>query len=721
MRDGKGRRAKTAALVLAAVALLVLAAVSAVATPSDGHELGAVGSAASGRQAGTIGFSPAGVVAGSGAFNLTMTLSSPQAAVPTWTVGWSGPTGTAALSVVSSSTASVVANVATGLVTTPGSAYITVSDGTNSWLGTNFVISTPTPTLTSIVPTSTPAGSAAFTLTATGASFVGGAHVRWNGSALASTVNSATSISASVPAANVASVGTASITVDNGSGAPPSNALTFTITTPTTPTLTGINPMTGANASQSVSFTLTGTNLLLAGSSSTVTLRAASSAVATATVSARTATAIQGTFNLASPTVPPGAYNVVLTGNGHVATLPGGFTVTGPKLTSITPNYGVNANAAQGFTLVGTGLNGLTTPSVALKSPTFTVTATGLTAAPSGLGMTGYFNLASPVAPAGVYDVVLTYSGVASVKLAGAYAVNNPVPAITSLSPTTVYAGSTQPDLVLTVNGTGFVPAPAVAGGVGSRIQIGSRVATDTVFISATQVRTTLLPADIAVVATVPVRVVNPKPAGTTGGGASPPVNLTVAADTASPVTTISGADDLWHSTEVTLTVSAADAQSGVQKTGYIIGSDAPAWLTGSTITVPADGSREGANVVTAWSVDWCGNVESPGPSVTVNMDTTGPKTTAKVPSSVKRGKKISFRYRANDLTPKCDFTLKIRYKSTNKSARTYKMGFKSSNADHRYKINPHLAKGRYIYLVYAHDQAGNPQSKLGQKTFRVK
>jgi hypothetical protein len=48
-------------------------------------------------------------------------------------------------------------------------------------------------------------------------------------------------------------------------------------------------------------------------------------------------------------------------------------------------------------------------------------------------------------------------------------------------------------------------------------------------------------------------------------------------------------------------------------------------------------------------------------------------------------------------------------------------MGLKGSNSDHSYKINPRLVKGTYTYSVYAKDQAGNAQSKLGQVTFKVK
>jgi hypothetical protein len=213
------------------------------------------------------------------------------------------------------------------------------------------------------------------------------------------------------------------------------------------------------------------------------------------------------------------------------------------------------------------------------------------------------------------------------------------------------------------------------------------------------------------------VRVTNAAP----GGGVSAPSSFTVATDSLAPVTTLTGADDQWHNTSVVLGVTASDTQSGVQTTQYTVGAGAPAAVTGGTITVPADSAHQGENAVRAWSADWCGNTESPGASATVRIDVVGPKTKASVPSAVERHATVGFGYKAGDVTPKCDFVLKIRYKSSGKSARTYRMGYKATGDDHTYRIDPNLATGKYIYFVYATDQAGNPQSKLGQQEFKVK
>src|SRR5579859_948185 len=76
-------------------------------------------------------------------------------------------------------------------------------------------------------------GSAGFTLTVNGCTFVSGATVKWNGTALATTFVSSIQLTAAVPASDVATAGTASVTVSNPGG-PASSPMFFEITTPTT-------------------------------------------------------------------------------------------------------------------------------------------------------------------------------------------------------------------------------------------------------------------------------------------------------------------------------------------------------------------------------------------------------------------------------------------------------------------------------------------------------
>lgn len=92
----------------------------------------------------------------------------------------------------------------------------------------NFTL-TNTPLLTSLSPSSLGAGHAAFTLTVTGSGFAAGDVVQWNGAARPTTFVSATTLTAMIPASDVATPGTASVTVA-APGPLLSNALVFTIT-----------------------------------------------------------------------------------------------------------------------------------------------------------------------------------------------------------------------------------------------------------------------------------------------------------------------------------------------------------------------------------------------------------------------------------------------------------------------------------------------------------
>lgn len=130
----------------------------------------------------------------------------------------------------------------------------------------NIEVTTATPVLTSISPNSKVAGAAAFTLTVTGQNFISGSSViKWNGVNLTTTYVSATQLTASVPAANVATAGTASITV--GTGAATSNPQSFYIDAPGIPSIaTSTNALTNfltvtGTASAPKSFTSSGTSL----------------------------------------------------------------------------------------------------------------------------------------------------------------------------------------------------------------------------------------------------------------------------------------------------------------------------------------------------------------------------------------------------------------------------------------------------------------------------
>lgn len=95
----------------------------------------------------------------------------------------------------------------------------------------------PVPAVTALSPGGAVAGGPAFTLTVSGNNFVAASVVRWNGANRSTTFVSSTQLSASIPASDIATVGSPQLTVANPSpGGGVSNARTFTIGTG--PTLT---------------------------------------------------------------------------------------------------------------------------------------------------------------------------------------------------------------------------------------------------------------------------------------------------------------------------------------------------------------------------------------------------------------------------------------------------------------------------------------------------
>jgi len=121
---------------------------------------------------------------------------------------------------------------------------------------------------------------------------------------------------------------------------------------------------------------------------------------------------------------------------------------------------------------------------------------------------------ASDLASGGVIKVTVVNPppGI-GVSAARTFTVENPLPAIASLSPARVMVGSAA--TTLEVSGSGFVPTAVVQWNGTTR---------STTFISATRLDATLLATDLATAGSYAVTVVNPAP----GGGASAALTFTV-------------------------------------------------------------------------------------------------------------------------------------------------------------------------------------------------
>src|SRR5262245_51881074 len=134
--------------------------------------------------------------------------------------------GTTALTTTYGSATSLTAAVTPAQIVAAGSVKITVKNtSTASSAGATFTIGAPK--ITTLSPATALAGDAAFTLTVTGTGFLDDSTVMWNTTALTTTYGSATSLTAAVTTAELASVGTAKISVKNGTAS--SAAVSFII------------------------------------------------------------------------------------------------------------------------------------------------------------------------------------------------------------------------------------------------------------------------------------------------------------------------------------------------------------------------------------------------------------------------------------------------------------------------------------------------------------
>lgn len=145
-------------------------------------------------------------------------------------------------------------------VCTSGSASVTVKlMGALSNQVAFTIDPAPAPTISGLDPSSVTLPAGSFSLAVSGASYMCGATVRWNGGALVTSWLSEGRLTAIVPASNVSTAGTATITVSQSSGT--SAGQTFTIANPA-PTLTGIDPASVAAGGSGFPITVNGSGFV---------------------------------------------------------------------------------------------------------------------------------------------------------------------------------------------------------------------------------------------------------------------------------------------------------------------------------------------------------------------------------------------------------------------------------------------------------------------------
>ncbi len=371
------------------------------------------------------------------------------------------------------------AAVTADLITQAGTVQVTATNnGSAASNAVTFTITSSGPTITSITPSTTPAGSA-FTLTVTGTNFLSGATVSLNGTALATTFVSATQLTAAVPANLVAQAGTAQITAANPGGTA-SNAVTLTITT-RPPALTSISPSSVTQGSATFILTVTGTGFVAGATAYLGTASLATTFLSNTQLSAVVTTDL---------VQRPGPSPVTVTNPGGLPSNPLPLTVTPPvpTITSLSPNT-VQAGGAA-FTLTVNGTNFLAGALVFLNSSQLN------TIVMSPTQVTAQVSLDLIAQPGSAQITVANMGGAQSI--AATLSITAAPPTITTISPVSAKVG--DPTFTLSITGTGFVQA-SIAQWNGAPLS--------TTFVSSTQLTATIAAGRLILPATANVTVVN--------------------------------------------------------------------------------------------------------------------------------------------------------------------------------------------------------------------
>jgi len=281
----------------------------------------------------------------------------------------------------------------------------------------------PTPSITSLSPTSGPWGTS---VTITGSNFgatQGTSAVTFNGTGGTPTSWSATSIVVTVPSASVAGGGAFTGPVVVTVNGVVSNGVTFTVT----PSISSLSPTSGP----------TGTSVTILGGGF-----GAPQGTSTVTFNGIAAVPTQWSQSAIIVPVPSAASsgNVVVTVGG-VASNGAPFTVT-PTISSLNPTSGPVGTSV---TITGTNFGG--------TQGTSTVTFNGTTAAPTSWSATSITVPAPNSLTTNTYGVVATVGGFASNTVSFTV-----TPAITSLNPT-----SGPINTPVTISGTSFGSAQGVS------------------------------------------------------------------------------------------------------------------------------------------------------------------------------------------------------------------------------------------------------------------
>jgi hypothetical protein len=297
--------------------------------------------------------SPSSAVAGGAAFTLSVTGTN---FAPNSVLRWNGEnrptTVVSATELTAQIPATDIANVGTAKITVFSPAANASSNEVSFAINQS---QRPVPRLSVLVPDTVTAGGPDFSLTVQGSNFVTDSVVRWNGQARPTTFANSTQLTAQITAADIANVGTASISVFTPApGGGESNPLTLNISQAPNPVpaITSLNPPTATAGANGLALTINGSGFV---ATSVVRLNGNGETRPSTFVNANQLTvqltandvASAGTLTLTVFNPAPGG------GTSNSVTLNINNAV--PVLTALNPNLIAEDSQAQILTVTGTG------------------------------------------------------------------------------------------------------------------------------------------------------------------------------------------------------------------------------------------------------------------------------------------------------------------------------------------------------------------------------
>lgn len=364
--------------------------------------------------------------------------------------------------------------------------------------------------VTSISPTTLPAGSGAFSLTVNGSGFVSSSVVQVSGSAESTTYVSSTQLTATVPASQITKGALLGVIVMNGTVSSSGTPVNLEIDNPV-PTITSINPNSEAAGISSAVVAVTGTGfdpstvIDVNGSSRTTSFTTATQVSVTLT---QADVASIGTLSLTAVNPTPGGGTSTAASLSVVAALPQ------PRITSVSPSTVYVGSADTAITVYGANL-----------SANSSIEWNGVPLATTYFS--GYFSDLVATVPAA--DFASTGTASVTVVTPGANPptsnqlsvtlVNPPAPTLTGLSPN---AGPIATAGEVTLQGTGFSSSTTVA--------VNGTVVPST-YNNSTSITATIPASNLAFPGNVNVTVTTPSPGGGTSSGMPYTVYLPIAAN----------------------------------------------------------------------------------------------------------------------------------------------------------------------------------------------